>query len=38
MKIRKHTGENNAPDFRVDDHDTLWYKNRIFVPEDGDFR
>jgi hypothetical protein len=38
MKIRKHTGENKAPDFRVDDQGTLWYKNRICVPEDGDFR
>jgi hypothetical protein len=38
MKIRKHTGENKAPDFRVDDQGTLWYKNRICVPEGGDFR
>jgi hypothetical protein len=37
MKIRKHTGENKAPDFRVDDQGTLWYKSRICVPEDGDF-
>jgi hypothetical protein len=38
MKIRKHAGENKAPDFRVDDQGTLWYKNRICVPEGGDFR
>ena len=38
MKIRKHTGENKAPDFRVDDKGTLWYKNRICVPQKGDFR
>jgi hypothetical protein len=38
MKIRKHTGENKAPYFRVDDQGTLWYKNRICVPEDRDFR
>jgi hypothetical protein len=38
MKIHKHTGENKAPDFRVDDQGTLWYKNRICVPEDGNFR
>jgi hypothetical protein len=38
MKICKHTGENKAPDFRVDDQGTLWYKNRICVPEDEDFR
>jgi hypothetical protein len=25
MKICKHTGENKAPDFRVDDQGTLWY-------------
>jgi hypothetical protein len=37
MKIRKHTGENKAPDFTVDDQGTLWYKNRICVPEGGDF-
>jgi hypothetical protein len=36
MKIRKHTEENKAPDFRVDNQGTLWYKNRICVPEDGD--
>ena len=38
MKIRQHTGENKAPDFRVDDKGTLWYKNRICVPKEGDFR
>jgi hypothetical protein len=38
MKIRKHTGENKAHNFRVDDQGTLWYKNRICVPEGGDFR
>jgi hypothetical protein len=38
MKIRKHTGENKAPDFRVDAKGTLWYKNRICVPKEGKFR
>ena len=38
MKIRKHTGDNKAPDFRVDDKGTLWYKDRICVPKEGDFR
>jgi hypothetical protein len=38
MKIRMHTGENKAPDFRVDDKGTLWYKDRICVPKEGDFR
>jgi hypothetical protein len=37
-KIRKHTGENKATDFRADDQGTLWYKNRICVPKGGDFR
>ena len=37
MKIRQHTGENKAPDFRVDNQGTLWYKNRICVPKDGKF-
>jgi hypothetical protein len=27
MKIRMHTGENKAPDFKVDDKGTLWYKD-----------
>ena len=38
MKIRKHTGENKALDFRVDDKEMLWYKNRICVPQKGGFR
>ena len=37
MKIRMHTGENKEPDFRVDNEGTLWYKNRICVPKEGDF-
>ena len=27
MKIRKYTGENKVPDFRVDDKGTLWCVN-----------
>ena len=38
MEIRKHTGENKASDFRVDNEGTLWYKDRICVPRKGDFR
>jgi hypothetical protein len=38
MKICMHTGENKAPDFSVDDKGTLWYKDRICVPKEGDFR
>ena len=32
MGIRKQTGENKAPDFRVDNEGILWYKDRICVP------
>jgi hypothetical protein len=34
MKIHKHTGENKAPNFRVGDNGTLWYKDRICVPKE----
>ena len=37
-EIRTQTGENKAPDFRVNNEETLWYKNRICVPQEGDFR
>jgi hypothetical protein len=37
MKIRMHTRENKAPDFRVNNKGTLWYKGRICVPKEGDF-
>jgi hypothetical protein len=38
IKIYKQTGENKAPGFGVDDKGTLWYENRICVPQNGDFR
>jgi hypothetical protein len=38
MKIRTQTGEKKAQNFRVDDKGTLWYKDRICVPKEGDFR
>ena len=38
MEIQSQTGENKAPDFRVDNTGTLWYKDRICVPLKGDFR
>ena len=38
MEIRRQTGENKAPDFRVDNKGTLWYKDKICVPQKGDFR
>ena len=37
MKIRKHTGENKAANFRVDDKGTLLYEDRICVPMKGNF-
>ena len=37
MRIRKHTGENKTPDFRVDEKGTLWYKDRIVCPKEGTF-
>jgi hypothetical protein len=38
VTICKQTGENKAPGFRVDDKGTLWYEDRICVPQNGDFR
>ena len=38
MEIRMQTGENKAPDFRVDNEEILWYKSWICVPREGDFR
>jgi len=38
MEIRIQTGESKAPDFRVDNERTLWYKKRICVPREGDFQ
>jgi hypothetical protein len=31
MKIKTQTGENKAPDFRVDQYGTLWFKKRLCV-------
>jgi hypothetical protein len=33
MKIKAQTGENKAPDFRVDQYRTLWFKKRLCVLE-----
>jgi hypothetical protein len=38
MRIKGQTGENKAPDFRVDQYETLWFKKRLCVPEQGHFR
>ena len=38
IEIRMQTGKNKAPDFRVDNEGTLWYKNIICASQKGDFR
>jgi hypothetical protein len=38
MKIKVQTGENKALDFRVDQYETLWFKKRLCVPEQGHFK
>jgi hypothetical protein len=39
MKIKAQTGENKAPDFRVDQYSrTLWFKKMLCVPKQGHYR
>jgi hypothetical protein len=38
MRIKGQTRENKAPDFRVDQYGTLWFKKRLCVPKQGHFR
>jgi hypothetical protein len=38
MKIKAQTGENKAPDFRVEQYEILWFKKRLCVPEQGHYR
>jgi hypothetical protein len=38
MKTKAQTGENKAPDFRVDQYGILWLKKRLCVPEQGHYR
>jgi hypothetical protein len=38
MKIKAQTGESKAPDFRVDQYGTLWFKKRLCVPEQGHYQ
>jgi hypothetical protein len=35
MKIKAQTDENKAPNFRVDQCGTLWFKKRLCMPEQG---
>jgi hypothetical protein len=35
MEIKGQTGENKAPDFRVDKDGALWFKKRLCVPKQG---
>ena len=37
MRIRKHTGENKAPDFRVDDKGTCGIRIEFVYPKKGTF-
>ena len=34
--MKRNTGSGKAPGFRVDEKETLWYKDRICVPKKGD--
>jgi hypothetical protein len=38
MKIKAQTGENKAPNFRVDQYGILWFNKRLCVPEQGHYR
>ena len=38
QEIRELLKKGKAPHFREDDHGTLWYKNRICVPDVKDLR
>ena len=38
QEIRELLKKGNAPYFREDDQGTLWYKNRICVPDAKDLR
>ena len=38
QEIRELLKKGKAPHFREDDKGTLWYKNRICVPEGNDLR
>jgi hypothetical protein len=38
IKIKDQTGENKAPDFRVDQYWTLWCKKRLCVPMQDNYR
>jgi ribonuclease HI len=38
MRIKAQIRENKAPDFRVDQYGTLWFKKRLCVPEQVHFR
>jgi hypothetical protein len=37
MEIKGQTGENKAPDFRVDNDGALWFKKRLCVPKQGHY-
>ena len=37
-EIKEQISQNKAPDFTIDEHGIVWFKNRICVPEDSKLR
>ena len=38
VEIRERMGEGKAKGFREDEHDTLWFDDRIYVPNNSEIR
>ena len=37
-EIKESMAQGEAPDFTEDDQGTIWFKNRVYVPETGNLR
>ena len=37
-KIKERMSEGKAKGFREDEHDTLWFEDRVYVPNDPEIR
>ena len=37
-EIKKKMGKGKAKGFREDEHDTLWFEDRVYVPNDPEIR
>ena len=37
-KIRERMSEGKAKGFREDEHDTLWFEDRVYVPNNTEIR